>query len=278
MDWRASYCAVLFQLWQEAEGGMTESSLGDPGSVLCVCVGVWLLHSSSSLGFASSPLSLGFNTSICILLIPREEVEGYGALGTICYCFCPAGLWLQSTMSGIYVCAGNLNGSSCLPSMCFTHWAFSQPCLKQCPLTSFSLFPSGDWAVPYFSSRISKASRKKNESPHWVIFSDLDTYDTEVFKNNTNLVLELSWMFPRVGGEPSVHHYQYHYDIWAHRMCVAWKSMGCSVSHRSFNSYALLWLRIAPVGLDCFCLGTEKHFAPPSALGSKGHYKYLNCY
>lgn len=71
------------------------------------------------------------------------------------------------------------------------------------------------------------------------------------------LVLELSGMFPSVG----VHCYQYTpYDICVRRMHVSWKATGFSVPDRSFNNYALLWLRMAPTGLDCFCLGTERLF------------------
>lgn len=60
-------------------------------------------------------------------------------------------------------------------------------------------------------------------------------------------------------------------------MCVAWKSMDCIVSCRNFNSYALLWLRIASAGLYCFCLGTEKHFVPlPHQKGTTSTWTPIN--
>lgn len=79
-------------------------------------------------------------------------------------------------------------------------------------------------------------------------------------------------MLPIVDGESSVHGNQCKpYDLCVHRMLVSWKSTGFGVPDRSFNNYAVLLPRMAPAGLDCFCLRTETRFLLPTPpLDQKG--------
>lgn len=147
---------------------MAENGLvGDPESLFCMWGDCLLRHNSFSLGLGPSLVSLGFNTSTPILLASREEVEGYWAPTTICLCFCSTGSWVNSTKSGLHVCARNLNSGPhvCTGKHLTCRAFFSQPCLKQYLLTIFSLLPSSGWAGPYFSRRISELADRKANVP-----------------------------------------------------------------------------------------------------------------
>lgn len=86
---RPTSYSVLFQPWQEAEGGTAETDfVEDSPKVFLVYGAICLFPHSicSSLRIAPSPLSLGFNTSSHVLVIPREDVEGSWAPGTLQCC------------------------------------------------------------------------------------------------------------------------------------------------------------------------------------------------